>query len=127
GLFRFMLRRPTSRSIKMLLTSTPEEFSKFCIVERQLSPHTVQAYKSDLTDYGRWLDAHPQAFESASDALKAYLQDLIVERKLAAATVRRRFACLRAYFCWTFSTDKSTNPFQSWRPTLPRRRLLPRT
>jgi integrase/recombinase XerD len=52
---------------------------------------------------------------------------MIAERKLAAATVRRRIACLRVFFRWSSDVVGSADPFQGWRPTLPRRRRLPRS
>ncbi len=36
--------------------------------------------------------------EISSDTLARYLADMLGRRKLAAASVRRRFACLRAFF-----------------------------
>jgi len=111
----------------MLVTSNPEQFFEFCAVDRQLSPYTVRAYRSDLADYVRWLGKQRPAFQSVVDGLKAYLQDMTAERRLAAATIRRRLACLRAYFRWACREDHSTDPFREWHPVLPRRRRLPRS
>jgi site-specific recombinase XerD len=111
----------------MLVVSCLEEFAKFCAVERQLAANTVQAYRNDLADFGKWLASGTERDETIADTLKAYLEYMIVERKLAAATVRRRIACLRAFFRWSTSVRGSNDPFQGWRPTLPRRRRLPRS
>src|ERR1700686_4771604 len=89
---------PNSRSTKMLVSNGLEVFAKFCTVERQLSTNTVLAYRNDLADYARWLAGHVQQNDGTADALRAYLEHMIAERKLAAATVRRRIACLRAFF-----------------------------
>jgi site-specific recombinase XerD len=111
----------------MLVSDGLEEFAKFCTVERQLSTNSVLAYRSDLTDYAKWLAGHVQQNDGTTDALKAYLEHMIAERKLAAATVRRRIACLRAFFRWSAAARAASDPFQGWRPTLPRRRRLPRS
>jgi integrase/recombinase XerD len=111
----------------MLVNSSVEEFAKFCTVERQLSTNTVQAYRNDLADYVKWLAGETQRDEAISDTLKAYLEHMIAERMLAAATIRRRIACLRAFFRWRTAASAVSDPFQGWHPTLPRRRRLPRS
>ena len=111
----------------MLVSNSLEEFAKFCTVERQLSTNTVLAYRNDLADYAKWLASHAQQNHWTTDALKAYLEHMIAERKLAAATIRRRIACLRAFFRWSTAARAASDPFQGWRPTLPRRRRLPRS
>jgi site-specific recombinase XerD len=108
----------------MLLRDHPALFIDFCAIERQLSRCTVEAYTSDLADYAKWASEHQPV--QLLEGLKAYLQDMITERGLSAATVRRRFACLHAYFRWAAREGYSEDPFVRWRPTLPRRRRLPR-
>ena len=111
----------------MLVSNGLEEFAKFCAVERQLSTNTVLAYRSDLADYVKWLAGQVQQNDGTTEALKAYLEYMIAERKLAVATVRRRIACLRAFFRWNTDARAASDPFQGWRATLPRRRRLPRS
>jgi integrase/recombinase XerD len=66
--------------------------------------------------------------EDVSEAtLKAYLADMFGRRKLAVSTVRRRFACLRAFFRRLVDLGEMSDPFASWRLRLPRRKRLPRT
>ena len=102
------------------------EFMKFCSVERQLSHHTLQAYAGDLADFCRWLPADASVADVTEATLKSYLSDLIGRRKLTAATVRRRFACLRAFFR-KLGDLHGPDPFASWRLRLPRRKKLPRS
>jgi site-specific recombinase XerD len=117
-----------------------EEFLRFCALERQLSAHTLAAYRADLNDFGKWIGGSTQAARAAADvgadaavpdistaALKDYLEDMVGARKLAVATVRRRFACLRAFFRRAAARDGVADPFANWRPLLPRRKRLPRT
>jgi site-specific recombinase XerD len=104
-----------------------DEFLRFCRLERQLSTHTVQAYSADLRDFRKWLKADVAIGDVSLATLKNYLEDLVGERKLTVATVRRRFACLRAFFRRAAGKDQCPDPFANWHPLLPRRKRLPRT
>ncbi len=104
-----------------------DEFLRFCSLERQLSIHTVQAYSADLRDFRKWLKTDIAIGDVSPDTLKQYLEDMVGERKLSVATVRRRFACLRAFFRRAAGKDQCPDPFANWHPLLPRRKRLPRT
>jgi site-specific recombinase XerD len=103
------------------------EFLRFCALERQLSGHSVQAYTADLRDFRKWLKADVAIGDVSLAVLKEYLEDMVGSRKLTVATVRRRFACLRAFFRRACEKNDCPDPFASWRPLLPRRKRLPRT
>jgi integrase/recombinase XerD len=77
---------------KMEFRSAADDFLRFCAVERQLSDNTLQAYAYDLADLRRWLPAGVLVSEISTDTLKGYLEQVVGERKLAAASIRRRFA-----------------------------------
>jgi site-specific recombinase XerD len=104
-----------------------DEFLRFCGLERQLSMHTVQAYSADLRDFRKWLKADVAIGDVTSVQLKNYLEDMVGERKLAVATVRRRFACLQAFFRRAANNEQCADPLANWHPLLPRRKRLPRT
>ncbi len=104
-----------------------DEFLRFCSLERQLSIHTVQAYSADLRDFRKWLKTDIAIGDVSPDTLKQYLEDMVGERKLSVATVRRRFACLWAFFRRAAGRDQCPDPFANWHPLLPRRKRLPRT
>jgi site-specific recombinase XerD len=103
-----------------------DDFLKYCAVERRLSETTLRAYASDLADFNKWLDAPTQMAELSTETLKAYLEVMVRERRLAAATVRRRIACLRAFFRRNADLGVAADPFSGWRLALPRRTRLPR-
>ena len=111
----------------MQVREAATEFMKFCSVERQLSQHTILAYTADLADFCRWLPPGSGVADVTEGILKDYLSDLVGRRKLTAATVRRRFACLRAFFRRLAEAGQITDPFGSWRLRIPRRKRLPRT
>jgi site-specific recombinase XerD len=103
-----------------------DDFLKFCASERRLSEHTLQAYAGDLADFRKWLRAN-SAIDSISQLmLKNYLAEMVGTRKLAVATVRRRFACLRTFFRRVSEQVGASDPFATWQPKLPRRKRLPR-
>jgi len=103
------------------------EFLRFCALERQLSGHSVQAYAADLRDFRKWIKADVAIGDVSLAMLKEYLEDMVGSRKLTVATVRRRFACLRAFFRRACEKHDCPDPFANWRPLLPRRKRLPRT
>jgi site-specific recombinase XerD len=102
-------------------------FLRHCAVERLLSEHTVRAYTQDLCDFRRFLGADVAPVEITPPTLNAYLNDMLGRRKLAAASVRRRVACLRAFFRFTAERDGFADPFALLKLQLPRRKRLPRT
>lgn len=111
----------------MLFRVAVGEFLRICAHERQLSLHTLQAYASDLADFAKWLPTNVAVSDISTATLKDYLEEMVGNRVLAAATVRRRLACLRGFFRRLTEIGEGTNPFAQWRPALPRRRRLPRT
>ncbi len=103
-----------------------DEFLRFCRLERQLSAHTVAAYSADLRDFRKWRKADVAIGDVTTAVLKDYLENMVGVRKLTVATVRRRFACLRAFFRRAARNAQCPDPFANWHPLLPRRKRLPR-
>jgi integrase/recombinase XerD len=104
-----------------------DDFLRYCAAERRLSENTLQAYACDLADFTAWFAASTLTAQAPStDSLKAYLHAMVVERSLAASTVRRRIACLRVFFRRIADLGLLADPFLGWRLSLPRRKRLPR-
>jgi site-specific recombinase XerD len=110
----------------MLLSAAVTDFLRYCSVERQLSHHTLQAYEGDLEDFRRFMPVNALLGSIAEASLTEYLTDMLERRKLAIATVRRRFACLRAFLRRFVLLGQATDLFSRWRLQLPRRKRLPR-
>jgi site-specific recombinase XerD len=72
-------------------------FLDYCDRERHLVPHTLAAYRQDLAEFCRYFPGRV-IDEITGDDLVAYSQHLTSSRKLAPATVKRRFACLRMMY-----------------------------
>lgn len=104
-----------------------DAFLQSCAVERRLSPHTTQAYGCDLADFHRWRGTRVAPEQISTATLKAYLEDMVNERKLTTSTIRRRLACLRSFFRFLFDLEQTPSPFEGWHLRLPRRKRLPRT
>ncbi|MGJ4998807.1 tyrosine-type recombinase/integrase [Bradyrhizobium sp. HKCCYLS3077] len=104
-----------------------DEFLRYCAVERQLSPHTIEAYTADLKEFGRYLREDPLVSSINEETLAGYLVDLLESRKLAFGTVRCRFACLRAFVRRLAKAGSLTDPFAKWQLQLPKRKRLPRS
>jgi integrase/recombinase XerD len=110
----------------MSLRDACKQFLDYCSLERRLSQCTLDAYAYDLADFRKWLPKDHDLPSIKTCILRDYLEDMVNERKLSAATVRRRFACLRAFFRYSEDTFDIANPFDGWKLSLPRRKRLPR-
>lgn len=110
----------------MQFQTAQDEFLTFCAVERRLSQYTIDAYEFDLLDFRRWLAAGKEPERVTENELKGYLASMVSERALSPATVRRRIACLRAFYKRLSELEICENPLARWRPKLPRRKRLPR-
>lgn len=77
-----------------------DAFCRSLQYERNDSPHTVDAYHSDLSDYARW--AHRQGIDALRPTyrqLRRYLAELDAAQ-LARSTMNRRLSALRSFFNW---------------------------
>jgi site-specific recombinase XerD len=82
------------------VSAAADAFLRYCSEEKHLSANTLAAYRQDLAEFRRHAGgSRPIAKIVAADLL-AYRNELSAERGLAAATVKRRLACLRTMFAW---------------------------
>ncbi len=75
-------------------------FLQHCRHGRHLSTNTLKAYQQDFQEVRRYLAENSTHFLDTADQLSAYAEWLSVSRNLAAATVKRRLAFLRALYAW---------------------------
>lgn len=111
----------------MNLSKLSKKFLNHCSIERQLSDNTLQAYKYDLHDFQRWLPVRKSLAGITTETLKSYLENMRLERQQSTATIRRRLACLRAFFHFLEDEGVKADPFVGWRLKMPRRKQLPRS
>lgn len=111
----------------MDLIAASAEFLRHCRSGRDLSQNTLKAYAQDLGEIRRYCTDAQGAPPTTVSALTAYAEWLSGARRLAPATVKRRLACLRAFFAWAERRgDIEASPFRTAevRVRLPKR--LPR-
>jgi integrase/recombinase XerD len=92
-------RSNTNRSIERLTL----DFLAYLELERGLSRNTLDAYRSDLLQFGEFLDRRKlNVVEARHGDLAAFLSELaagVGERPpVAAATLQRKAACLRSFY-----------------------------
>lgn len=90
------------------ITTLVLDFLAYLEFERGLSRNTLEAYRSDLQQYERFLDDRGvDVLAATSDDVAAFLDGLAagrtrpdgtVQRPAAAATVQRKAACLRSFY-----------------------------
>jgi integrase/recombinase XerD len=74
------------------------DFLAYLEFERGLSRNTLDAYRSDLLQYGRFLEGrHTGADEATSSDVADFLADL-GSRSASPATIHRKAACLRSFY-----------------------------
>src|SRR3954468_779115 len=77
------------------------DFLAYLEFERGLSRNTLEAYRTDLLQFGRFLDAH---HVSAVDASAADVSDFLTHlaggngKSASPATIHRKAACLRSFY-----------------------------
>ncbi|HEV7134661.1 MAG TPA: tyrosine recombinase [Gaiellaceae bacterium] len=103
---------------------TDEVEGFLALATARLAPKTVEAYRRDLTDFARWLDAPPGT--ATPDQLASYVA-FMRAAGLAATTIARRVAALRSFYRHQVLLGaRGDNPAAELE--LPkRRRTLPRT
>src|SRR3712207_2087969 len=74
------------------------DFLGYLEFERGLSRNTLEAYRSDLLQYGRFLADRHVAAESASSSDVADFLAELGSRSASPATIHRKAACLRSFY-----------------------------
>ncbi len=80
------------------------DFLAYLELERGLSRNTLEAYRSDLLQFGEFLDRHGlEPTEAAHGELAEFLSELARGRRGASAgaprrTLARKVACLRSFY-----------------------------
>ena len=74
-----------------------DEYAAHLASERGLSPHTVRAYRADLTELARHADVEPARVTLSR--LRGWLAAM-TDDGAATTTVQRRVAAVRGFFGW---------------------------
>lgn len=107
-----------------LLTSQIN-FLAFC-QRKNLSDHTLRAYRQDLNDFVAWSKRTQQSHPLSKDGMEQWLSDMS-ERRLAATTAKRRLACLKVFCRWLEDEERiEANPFNRFRTPIKVPKRLPK-
>jgi integrase/recombinase XerD len=86
----------------VLMAEACERFLNYCQLERQLSLHTIRAYRHDLSCFTGLTGAR-QPLEAFSAAwIETAAQSWSSTPGLKVITVKRRVACIKAFVRWLF-------------------------
>jgi integrase/recombinase XerD len=102
-------------------------YLRHCRVTRGLSGHSLDAYGQDLGELYRFIGASRAPSCVDRDVIVDYVQHLREARRLGPRTVKRRLACLKAFFKW-LETEAviAVTPFQNLKLNLRLPKQLPR-
>jgi integrase/recombinase XerD len=112
------------------MTDTGQLIDSFLMmlrVERNLSPHTIRAYGTDLNDFSAWMERGQIGLADIEHkAMRRYLAGMGSAR-YSRATVNRRLSAIKTFFAWLTEIGYcESNPLSVVSgPRLPRR--LPMT
>jgi integrase/recombinase XerC len=85
-----------------------DNFLKYLEIERDVSPHTLRAYRKDLSEFFRFANMDPEDVELAE--VRGFIADQI-KSGLNKTTVSRRLASVRSFFKFLYREGyKKLNP-----------------
>ena len=94
----------------MQLSEASARFSRWLTITRDLSPHTVRAYESDVNALEQTLGRRFDSSELAVEHLHRFLEDM-TRAGLSSASIRRRYVGVRMFCGWLHRTGVvATNP-----------------
>ena len=89
----------------MRVSAAADAFLRYCAEEKHLSQNTINAYRQDLAEFRARIGGSRSIDRIGAVEVLRYRNELSAERGLAAATVKRRLACLRTMFSWLVRRD----------------------
>lgn len=110
----------------MTVQKSIAKYLSYCEIECGYSGHTIDAYRSDLDQFFRFMGQASVKQSLSVDQLKSYLTYMVKERGLSLASIRRRMATLRGFCRYLESQSQVDDPFRNWSPALKRPKRLPR-
>lgn len=111
----------------MTLGDACQAFLSHCTTARHLSHHSVRAYEADLRCFRHFSGSQRLIGTCRRDLIRKYVSHLRRHKRLQPASVKRRVACLRAFFRWLERAGQlTTNPLNALELRIRLPRHLPR-
>lgn len=96
-----------------------QHFLDYIAIERKYSPRTVEAYRADLRDFGRFMGwsakgADPlvvsaeQVRKVGEDDVKTWMLEMLEKEKQSPRSVKRKLSALRSFYRFLLRTGKVT-------------------
>ncbi len=102
------------------------QYVRWLLAVRDLSPHTIRAYDSDIAAFERHLGSSASVRQIGRDCILGFIERL-QEDGLSAKSIRRRLAGLRGFCRWLASQDHiDSDPSADVQVSVGRSRVLPR-
>jgi site-specific recombinase XerD len=103
-----------------------EEYGRWLLVTRDLSPHTIRAYNGDLAAFERYLGARAAVSKIDRDCLVAFIEEQQAAG-LSPRSIRRRASGVRGFCRWLLSRQLlDEDPWVGTTVGVGRSRKLPR-
>jgi site-specific recombinase XerD len=110
----------------MQVREAREQYVRWLLITRDLSPHTVRAYESDIVTFERYLGIHARVDSINRDRLVAFLEQQQAAG-LSSTSIRRRASGVRGFCRWLLSRRMlHSDPWAGTSIALGRSRKLPR-
>ena len=121
------LRQPTGRKgLHMQVCQARERYVRWLLVTKDLSPHTIRAYESDIAAFERYLGIRALVDRIDQDRLIAFMEEQRAAG-LSSTSIRRRASGLRGFCRWLLSCSLlGSDPWVGTTVAVGRSRKLPR-
>lgn len=111
----------------MTLSIAIGRFLEHCRIAKRLSPHSLRAYETDLSEFAAFAGASTLVSETDREMLRKFAGHLFDIRGLKETTVKRRMAALKVMFRWLELDEVlELSPFHRLDLTIRLPRRLPR-
>jgi integrase/recombinase XerC len=110
----------------MQVCQAREQYVRWLLITRDLSPHTIRAYESDIATFERYLGTRTRVGCIHRDRLIAFIEEQRAAG-LSSASIRRRASGLRGFCKWLVSRRVlDSDPWAGTTLAVGRSRKLPR-
>ncbi|MBV8636248.1 MAG: tyrosine-type recombinase/integrase [Burkholderiaceae bacterium] len=98
----------------MQLKEALENFLTFCEEEKNLSPHSIRAYRADLKNFSKVVGENSDIAQLSAAWIEKSAQLWLKDPGLKKASVKRRVACIKSMVRWLFRRRHiKSNPLES--------------